>query len=79
MHTEYDLAANQVTVPIAAMTLAQVRQDRHYRYGGAGEINPVFKFHERSRALLFNALQRPVGTTGNRTRQSARPLTVASR
>ena len=40
---------------MAAMTLAQVRQDRQYRYGGAGEINPVFKFHERGRALLFNA------------------------
>ena len=40
---------------LAAMTLAQVRQDRQYRYGEAGEINPVFKFRERSRALLFNA------------------------
>jgi hypothetical protein len=40
---------------MAAMTLAQVRQDRQYRYGGAGEIDPAFKFGERSRALLFNA------------------------
>jgi hypothetical protein len=40
---------------LAALTLAQVRQDRQYRYGGAGEIDPVFKFRERSRALLFNA------------------------
>lgn len=40
---------------LAAMTLAQVRQDRQYRYGGVGEIDPVFKFRERSRALLFNA------------------------
>ena len=40
---------------LAALTLAQVRQDRQYRYGGAGEIDPAFKFRERSRALLFNA------------------------
>jgi hypothetical protein len=40
---------------MAAMTLAQVRQDRQYRYGGAGEIDAAFKFGERSRALLFNA------------------------
>jgi hypothetical protein len=40
---------------LAGLTLAQVRQDRQYRYGGAGEIDPVFKFRERSRALLFNA------------------------
>jgi hypothetical protein len=40
---------------LAALTLAQVRQDRQYRYGGAGEIDPVFKFRERSRALLYNA------------------------
>jgi phosphotransferase family enzyme len=40
---------------LAALTLAQVREDRQYRYGGAGEIDPVFKFRERSRALLFNA------------------------
>jgi Phosphotransferase enzyme family len=39
----------------AALTLAQVRDDRQYRYGGAGEIDPVFKFRERSRVLLFNA------------------------
>jgi hypothetical protein len=35
--------------------LAQVRQERQYRYGGAGEIDAVFKFRERSRALLHNA------------------------
>jgi hypothetical protein len=40
---------------LAALTLAQVRQDRQYRYGGAGEIDAVFKFRERSRVLLFNA------------------------
>ena len=40
---------------LAALTLAQVRNDRQYRYGGAGEIDPVFKFRERSRVLLFNA------------------------
>jgi hypothetical protein len=40
---------------LAAMTLAQVREDRQYRYGGAGEIDPVFKFRECGRALLFNA------------------------
>jgi hypothetical protein len=40
---------------LAALTLAQVRNDRQHRYGGAGEIDPVFKFHERSRVLLFNA------------------------
>ena len=40
---------------LAPLTLAQVRQERQYRYGGAGEIDPVFKFRERSRALLHNA------------------------
>jgi hypothetical protein len=40
---------------LAAFTLAQVRQDRQYRYGGAGEIDAGFKFRERSRALLYNA------------------------
>jgi hypothetical protein len=40
---------------LAALTLAQVRNDRQFRYGGAGEIDPVLKFHERSRVLLFNA------------------------
>jgi thiamine kinase-like enzyme len=40
---------------LAALTLAQVRQDRQYRYGGAGEIDPVLKFRERSRVLFFNA------------------------
>jgi hypothetical protein len=40
---------------LAALTLAQVGQDRQYRYGGEGEIDPVFKFRERSRVLLFNA------------------------
>ena len=40
---------------LAPFTLAQVRQDRQYRYGQGGEIDPVFKFRERSRVLLFNA------------------------
>jgi thiamine kinase-like enzyme len=40
---------------LAPLTLAQVRQTRQYRYGGSGEIDPVFKFRERSRALLYNA------------------------
>ncbi|HEX9553641.1 MAG TPA: phosphotransferase [Streptosporangiaceae bacterium] len=40
---------------LAALTLAQIRQDRQYRYGGAGEIDAAFKFRERSRALLHNA------------------------
>ena len=40
---------------LAAQTLAQVRQERQYRYGGTGEIDATFKFRERSRALLFNA------------------------
>jgi hypothetical protein len=40
---------------LAPLTLAQVGQERQYRYGGAGEIDATFKFRERSRALLFNA------------------------
>jgi hypothetical protein len=40
---------------LAALTLAQLSQDRQYRYGGEGEIDPLFKFRERSRVLLFNA------------------------
>ena len=40
---------------LAAFTLAQVRNARQYRYGGGGEIDPAFKFRERSRVLLFNA------------------------
>jgi hypothetical protein len=40
---------------LAPYTLAQVRQERQYRYGGGGEIDPAFKFRERSRALLFNS------------------------
>jgi hypothetical protein len=40
---------------LAASTLAQVRQDRQYRYGGGGEIDAVLKFRERSRVLLFTA------------------------
>jgi hypothetical protein len=39
----------------APFTLAQVGEDRQYRYGGAGEIDASFKFAERSRALLYNA------------------------
>lgn len=40
---------------LAPLTLAQVGHARQYRYGGSGEIDPTFKFRERSRALLFNA------------------------
>jgi hypothetical protein len=40
-------------------TLAQVRQDRQYRYGGTGEIDAAFRFRERSRALLYNARWAP--------------------
>jgi hypothetical protein len=40
---------------LAALTLAQVRQERQYRYGGGGEIDATFKFRERSRVLLRNA------------------------
>jgi Phosphotransferase enzyme family len=40
---------------LAALTLAQVRHDRQYRYGGGGEIDAAFKFRERSKVLLFNA------------------------
>lgn len=40
---------------LAALTLAQVRQARQYRYGGGGEIDPGFKFRERSRVLLVTA------------------------
>ncbi len=35
--------------------LAQVRQERQYRYGGGGEIDAAFKFRQRSEVLLFNA------------------------
>ena len=40
---------------MAAFTLAQVFQQRQYRYGGGGEVDAGFKFRERSRVLLFNA------------------------
>ncbi len=40
---------------LAPFTLAQVGQDQQYRYGGAGEIDAIFRFRERSRALLFIA------------------------
>ena len=40
---------------LAPFTLAQVGQDRQYRYGGDGEIDAIFKFRERSQALLFTA------------------------
>jgi Phosphotransferase enzyme family len=40
---------------LAALTLAQVGQERQYRYGGAGEIDASFKFRERGRVLLHNA------------------------
>jgi hypothetical protein len=38
---------------LAALTLAQLRQDRQYRYGGEGEIDALFKFRERGQGLLF--------------------------
>ena len=40
---------------LAPFTLAQVGQDRQYRYGGDGEVDAIFKFRERSRALAFTA------------------------
>jgi hypothetical protein len=40
---------------MAPFTLAQVFQERQYRYGGGGEVDASFKFRERSRVLLFNA------------------------
>jgi Phosphotransferase enzyme family len=40
---------------LAPFTLGQVGQQRQYRYGGAGEIDPAVRFRERSCALLFNA------------------------
>ena len=40
---------------MAPFTLAQVFQERQYRYGGGGEVDAGFKFRERSRVLLFNA------------------------
>lgn len=40
---------------LAALTLTQVGQERQYRYGGDGEIDPRFKFRERSQVLLFTA------------------------
>jgi hypothetical protein len=38
---------------LAALTLAQLRHDTQYRYGGEGEIDPVFKFRERAQGLHF--------------------------
>jgi len=40
---------------LAPFTLAQLREERQYRYGGEGEIDASFKFRERTRALLYNA------------------------
>lgn len=40
---------------LAPLTLAQVGQERQYRYGGAGEIDAAVKFRERSRVLSLNA------------------------
>lgn len=40
---------------LAAHTLAQLREERQYRYGGEGEIDAAFRFRERGRALLFNS------------------------
>lgn len=36
-------------------TLAQTGQEKHYLYGGGGEIDARYKFSERSRVLLFLA------------------------
>ena len=46
---------------LAPFTLAQVRLDRQYRYGGGSEIDAVFKFRERSRGP---SLRRRPGPTG---------------
>lgn len=40
---------------LTPLTLAQLGQDRQYRYGGEDEIDPRFKFRERGQALLFVA------------------------
>jgi hypothetical protein len=40
---------------LAPFTLAQLRHERQYRYGGGGEIDATFRFRERSRTLLFSA------------------------
>jgi hypothetical protein len=40
---------------LTPLTLAQLGQDRQYRYGGEGEIDATFKFRERGQALLFVA------------------------
>ena len=38
---------------LAALTLAQLREDKQYRYGGEGEIDAAFKFGERGQGLFF--------------------------
>lgn len=40
---------------LGPLTLAQLRQEKQYRYGGGGEIDATFKFSERSRVLLNNS------------------------
>jgi Phosphotransferase enzyme family len=40
---------------LTPLTLAQLTQERQYRYGREGEIDATFKFRERSQALLFVA------------------------
>jgi len=40
---------------LATYTLAEVGQERQYRYGGVGEIDASFKFRERTQTLLYNA------------------------
>jgi hypothetical protein len=40
---------------LGPLTLAQVGQEKQYRYGGGGEIDATFKFTERGRVLLNNS------------------------
>jgi hypothetical protein len=40
---------------LAAQTLSRLSQERHFRYGGEGEVDATHRFRERSRALLFNS------------------------
>lgn len=62
---------------MAAFTLAQIFQERQYRYGGGGEVDAGFKFRQRSRVLLFNAparhLTSPTSSACSRRPASRRP------
>jgi hypothetical protein len=40
---------------LAPFTLAGLRSARQYRYGSTEEVDPAYRFGERSRVLLFNA------------------------